>query len=283
MRSDAIDPKLLEKFQLLPTNKVNVSFSEVKTWHDCPWRHKLINIDKINLDKPGIALDFGTSMHAAHEQFINTNTMNLNVFVKTFYELWSEHAKVSPDVFTTDTFIDYVTAGKAILREVKSFYDEKFPGWQPVAAEYPLFEQIPDKQHAFKGFIDAIVSVPHPKKKDKRIYWILDVKTTSWGWTNEKKNDAMIRAQLILYKHFWTTKEKIDPRDVKCGFLLFKRTAKLGSHVNLLPVSVGDVTTQRAIKVVHNMLACVKHGKFVKNWLSCGYCQYKDTSYCSWI
>lgn len=283
MRSNDIDPKLLEQFKLLPTGKVNVSFSEVKTWHDCPWRHKLQNIDKIDLNKPGIALDFGTSMHAAHEQFINTNQMSPDVFVKMLHELWAEHEKVLPDTFTVDAFKSYAMTGKLILSEVEAFYSEQFPGWKPVAAEYPLFEQIPDYPHAFKGFIDAIISVPHPKHKDKRIYWILDVKTTSWGWPIEKKQDAMIRAQLILYKHFWSHKENVNPRDIKCGFLLFKRIAKPGNRLELFPVSVGDTTTQRAINVVQNMLKIVKRGKFIKNRLSCDFCQYRDTPHCGWV
>ena len=33
---------------MFPTGKPHVSFSEIKAWKECSWRHKLIYIDKID-------------------------------------------------------------------------------------------------------------------------------------------------------------------------------------------------------------------------------------------
>ena len=43
------------KENTFPTGKPHVSFSEIKIWKECPWRHKLTYIDKIDMfaDAPG--------------------------------------------------------------------------------------------------------------------------------------------------------------------------------------------------------------------------------------
>ena len=267
------------KFELLPTNKINISFSEAKIWKECSFRHKLKHIDKVGEDLPGLPLDFGTSMHEANEHFLNTRTVDKKIFFKRWHELYSKHILLSPTDFTLDAFMEYAKQGKEILDDVGAFYDEQFHGWEPVAAEFPLFEQIEKHKHAFKGYIDAIIRVPG--KNGKHVYWILDVKTTSWGWTAEKKSDEMIKAQLIYYKYFWSKKAGIDPKDIKCGFVLFKRVAKPGKHCELLPVSVGDVTTGRALKVIDNMFSSMQRGIAIKNKNACKFCQYKDTEWCT--
>ena len=256
----------------LPTGKVNVSFSELRTWQECSWRHKLRHVKLIDLDKPGVALDFGTSVHAAHENFIKTRVMDTSIATVMLRKLWSEHGHV-------DNVEEAIIQAEACLNEVPKFYEDTYPGWEPIDAEHLLYERVGDKPHIFKGYIDAIISAPGPRKK--RLVWILDAKTTSWGWTGEKKADPNVQQQLIFYKHFWSLKTGHDPKDIRCGFLLLKRTAKDTHHCELVKVSVGDVTTGRAMKTLNNMLASVKRGVAIKNRDSCKYCPYYGTEHCT--
>ena len=55
-----------------PTEKPHISYSEVKNWKECPYRHKLAYIDKIDLGTPSPYLDFGTNVHEGCESFLNT-------------------------------------------------------------------------------------------------------------------------------------------------------------------------------------------------------------------
>ena len=72
----------------------------------------------------------------------------------------------------------------------------------------------------FKGFIDAIIKVPK-KRGTGFTYWILDWKTAgSYGWRRDKKQDILMTAQLILYKHFWSRKHEVPLKDIRCGFIL---------------------------------------------------------------
>ena len=53
-----------------PTGKPHVSFSEIKAWKECAYRHKLIYIDKIDMFEPSPYLDFGTAVHEALEAYL---------------------------------------------------------------------------------------------------------------------------------------------------------------------------------------------------------------------
>ena len=65
----------MRKMASLPTGKSHISFSEVKDWHDCTYRHRLKYVQKIGEFVPGPALTFGTALHDACEDFLKTRVM----------------------------------------------------------------------------------------------------------------------------------------------------------------------------------------------------------------
>lgn len=273
------DIKSEESIQLvkLPTDKEHVSFSEIRDWHDCSYRHKLKQVKKIDLSKPGPLADFGTAVHAAAEHFLRTRNMDVTIAHTKLHELWeANHAFKG---YEPANLPNYMTQAAAILTELPQWLEETFPGWEFVDAEHFLYETLPNHPHAFKGYIDAIITAPGPK--DKKLTWLIDWKTTSWGWSLEKKSNPMIKNQLIFYKNFWCKKTMTNLNDVRCAFVLLKRTAPEGKRCELLQVSVGDVTTSRALKVLNNMIVSVKRGIALKNRSSCQYCDYKDTEHCT--
>jgi hypothetical protein len=258
-------------FNNLPTNKPHISFSEAKVWKECGWRHRLRYIKNIDLDKPSAALTFGTAQHAAIENLLTTGDSQLESHIEFLRTQWTEN----PDFEKSDPIEKVVLQLKTITSEFIPFLNETFPGWKHEHSEFLLYEQISDKPHAFKGFIDLIISVPH---KNKRKYWILDLKTTTWGWTSEKKSDESMRSQLLLYKHFWCTKQNIPLNDVLCGFILLKRTVeKQNKRCELVKVSSGDISIGRSLKVVSNMLYAVNNNKVFKNFDSCRWCPYRGS------
>ena len=76
----------------LPTGKAHVSFSEIKEWKECSYRHHLRHIKKIDLFKPSIFLDFGTAVHAACEDFLETREMKSDIALKMLDEAWEKNA-----------------------------------------------------------------------------------------------------------------------------------------------------------------------------------------------
>ncbi len=273
------------EYELLPTGKPHVSFSELREWKDCSWRHKLHQVLKIDLSKPGPLMDFGTACHASCENFLKTRVMNAQIAVDMIRNVWEKNK----DLTYTDKngkekqlFCDveqFVKEAEAILADVPAWMEATFPDWEYIDAEHQLYEPIEGSKQAFKGFIDGIIKCKGPR--GKMLIWLIDWKTTSWGWTADKKSDDMIRAQLVLYKSFWSTKTGTNPKDVRCGFVLLKRAAKPGAHCELITSSVGEVTTERSLKVVNNMIASVKRGIAIKNRASCTYCDYFNTPHCT--
>ena len=55
--------------------KEHVSYSEVKQWKECGWRHKLLYVDKIQTFEESPHLHYGTIIHDACEHYLKTKTL----------------------------------------------------------------------------------------------------------------------------------------------------------------------------------------------------------------
>ena len=265
-------------FEDLPTGKKHVSFSEVKLWKECSYRHNLVHIKKVDLSKPSPVLDFGTAVHSACEKYLLTRVMDVNVAHEALQKAWDSRKDCAE--FTAEALEKAKTESAVILTEVPGFLDREFPDWEVVDAEHQLYEPVEGHPHAFKGFIDGVIKAKG--KRGETIYWILDWKTTQRGWFREKRSDEMVKAQLALYKNYWCQKHPHVPmKDVRCGFVLLKKAAKAGDHCELFAVSLGETPIKKSLKVVGNMLTSVKRGMAIKNRDSCTYCEYRGTTHCT--
>ena len=260
----------------LPTGKPHVSFSELRDWQECSFRHKLKHVDKIDLSTPAPVLDFGTAVHACCEQYLKTRVMDPQIAFSMLEKAFDLH-KDKPE-YPSTLLNSYKNEVTSIIEDIPKFLEDNFPNWELVDAEHSLYERLEKYPHAFKGFVDCIIKTKGKKNED--LFWVLDWKTTAWGWNVEKKSDPDIARQLIFYKNFWSKKAGINPKNVRCGFVLLKRTAKPGNHCELLTISVGDVTTERSLKILNNMIGSIRRGMAIKNKNSCTYCPYKDTEHC---
>lgn len=271
-----------------PTKKPHVSFSEVKMWKECPYRHKLFQIDKIDLNEPSPFLDFGTAVHAGCENIVEGKDLNSKILTEDIRNAWKKYGFDDPEwvkrqpswykYHPVDTWCQWA---ENMWNEVPDFLNEQFPGWEIVKAEEELYEEIQDAPVRFKGFIDLVIKVP--KKRGAGFnYWILDWKTAqSYGWRREKKQDILMTSQLFLYKHFWSLKHSIDKKDIRCGFILLKRGAKPGKVCELVQVSAGPKSLEKANKILNSMIKTVSKKFFIKNRNSCQYCPYKNTEHCT--
>ena len=70
-----------------PTGKPHISFSEVKTWKECSWKHKLVYINKIDMFKPSPYLDFGTILHTEVEGYLKNKTFDCKSIKDALYIL----------------------------------------------------------------------------------------------------------------------------------------------------------------------------------------------------
>ena len=71
----------MSKESVFPTGKPHISLSEVKQWKECPYRHKLVYIDKIETFEPSPYLHFGTAVHEGCETLLERKGGRLFFFV----------------------------------------------------------------------------------------------------------------------------------------------------------------------------------------------------------
>jgi PD-(D/E)XK nuclease superfamily len=264
-------------FETLPTGKPHVSFSEVKQWKECSFRHHLVHVKKLDVFKPSPVLEFGTAVHAACEDYLLTRVMKVEIAHTAIQDAWKKNENI--EEFNERSLNEALRDSSAILSEVPAFLDETFPEWTVVDAEHELYESIEGHPHAFKGFIDGVIKAKGKKGED--LYWILDWKTSARGWFREKRSDDMVKAQLALYKNFWHKKNPQVPfKDIRCGFVILKKSGKPGTHCELFTVPMGEVPITRSLKVVSNMITSVKRGMSIKNKSACTYCEFRETEHC---
>jgi len=262
---------MTEELIQFPTRKKHVSYSEIRNWSECSFRHKLLYIDGLSTFDASVHTVFGTAVHEACENFLKTGEMDPAIATNMIVDEWKNYGFEDVD--------PWLDKAEKILAEVPDFLNENFGEWEPIEAEEQLYETIQNDTLKFKGFIDAIIKTRDKKGND--VYWIIDWKTTSWGWHVNKKRDFKVNAQLMYYKQFWAAKHDIPEKSVKIGFVLLKRDGKTGKRCELLPVSFGPKSKEKVDKQLRGMLKSVRSGMFIKNRLSCRFCEFYETEYCT--
>ena len=272
--------------------KEHVSYSEVRQWKECPWRHKLLYIDKLRTFEESPHLHYGTIIHDACEHFLKTRELKIEEAKQKISEAWDEHG------FDSEAFIqaqsirsqaqgwkykhsklkDWLDWAEAGMLSIPTFLDTTFPNWEIVSAEEPIYESIENINTKFKGYIDCIIKVPY---KNSFKYWIIDWKTSNGrGWSIDKQRDFLVQAQVILYKSFWGAKNNIDMKNIQCGFVLLKKVKTSSKSCQLIKVSSGPKSLEKSQKLIRSMIKTVEKQFYLKNRESCKFCDFKDTIHC---
>ena len=254
-----------------PTGKAHVSFSEVRTWAECPWKHKLTYIDKVKADVESEHLYFGTAVHASCEKYLKTRELDTNICTSEIRRIWQEKGFPAVD--------KWCSWAETTINDIPTFLDENFPEWETLDAEHALMEPIDNHDIKFKGFIDAIFKLKDKRGKSKLL--IVDWKTgPAYGWRRDKKEDFNTQAQLILYKWFIMKKFELASADVGTAFVVLKKGAKSGKSIDLVAFSAGPKAQEKANKLVSNMINTVKRGFFPKNKHNCQFCDFAKSGQC---
>jgi len=253
-----------------------ISFSELKNWKECPYRHKLIHIDKLPYFEGNEFTAFGTAIHSVCEEIItDTNKDAYSIFQSEFLKELSE-LKNQGKQLNEKLVQDMRAQAKPICQQVIPEVKNHFGDFEVVSVEEEILEPIKEFEsdgRNFKGFIDLTIKTPDGK------YHIIDWKTCSWGWSRDKKSDPMTNYQLTYYKNYFSKKHNIDPKLIETYFILLKRTAKK-DNVEVLRVTSGAKKTENSLKLLENAVINIDKGMAIKNRLSCKYCKFHNTEHC---
>lgn len=253
-----------------------ISFSELKNWKECAYRHKLIYIDKLPHFEGNEYTAFGTAIHLACEKGIPNPSLNaIKIFQVAFdseINILTEAGKKIDSKLVEQMKKQAIPICEQVLPAVR----EHFGSFEVVSVEEQLLENISEFDSydtKFKGFIDMVLKTQDGK------YHIIDWKTCSWGWGRDKKSDPLTNYQLTYYKNYFSKKHSIDPNLIETYFVLLKRTAKT-ENVEIMRVTSGRKKTENSLKVLQNAVINIERANYIKNRLSCRYCKFHKTEYC---
>ena len=253
-----------------------ISYSELKNWKECPYRHKLIYIDKLPYYSGNEYTAFGTAIHSTCEEVVLDESLNaLDIFTSSFYKEL-DILKGSGYNPNEKLVLEMIQQAAPICKKIVPSLKDYFKDYKVFSVEEQILEDIVEVKSygkKFKGFIDIVL-----KTKDDK-YHIIDWKSCSWGWPSQKKTDSFTNYQLTYYKNYFAKKHKIDPKKIETYFALLKRTAKK-ENVEFIRVSSGPKKTTNALKVLENAVININNKTSIKNRLNCKYCKFYQTENC---
>ena len=136
----------------------HISFSELKIWAECPFKHKLMYIDKIKGFIGNEYTAFGGAIHSLCENAL-LGKLPQDDYEEYFQHVFREELKKVP-VSKPKLVMEMLSQANRISPEVIPAVQEYFGNFQVVSVEERLFEKIENFEHAeynFKGFIDFVV------------------------------------------------------------------------------------------------------------------------------
>lgn len=217
--------------------KKRVSFSQYSVYLKCPHKWELDYVqDKREKDQT-VHTTFGTAIHYAIQNYLTQyfggtfkNPTNRSIsdivyndFVSKFTETYQEVENQSKDEFT-----EFCIDGRHILYELfKPDVFQKYfskDDYELVGIEVPLNADLINNVE-FVGFIDVLL-----KYKATNRYKIIDIKTSSAGWNKYTKEDEGKYVQLLLYKHVYSNRFKVNEEDIDVEFFIVKRRITQSSN-----------------------------------------------------
>jgi len=254
--------------------KQHISFSELRTWAECPFKHKLQYIDKIKGFTGNVFTAFGTAIHSVCEHIAKGELEPID-YDEHFDLAFLCELKKLDDKPDNKMITQMRQQGKEISPSVFPQLKEYFGEYEVFSTEERLYEEIDELAYKWhlKGFMDLVIKTEDGK------YHILDWKSCSWGWKAEKRSEKLVTYQLTLYKKFFCKKHDIDPDLVETHFGLLKRTAK-ENKVEIFRVTSGKRKTTNATKLLTDGCRTIKAKNFVKIRKSCSNCDFHKTKHC---
>ena len=244
--------------------KEKISYSELRVWKECTFKHKLIYVDNVDHFLANEYLAFGTAIHKACEEGIQDPDVDLEkIFEETFLKEISKVKDIKESIVSA-----FLEQGKQLCPEIFPALRKQFPEFELVSVEEQLYEDINEFESddlKFKGFIDLVIKTPDDK------YHIIDWKSCSWGWDMKKKTDKMMAYQLSFYKNYFAKKHNIDLKNIETYFILLKRTAKK-NKVEILRISNAERRIKNSITLLETAVNNINKKRYIKNKLSCRRC-----------
>ena len=280
-----------------------VSYSQYGMYSTCQEQYKLNYIDKLGTSSANIHTIFGSSMHETIQHFLDVmynvtkkqalqldlEKMLYNQIVEHFTK---ENEKMEDGMHpcTKEELGEFFEDGKLILQYFRNKLDKLYSksGFELLAIEQILNAEIKPGVH-FIGFIDVLL-----KDKTTGEVIIIDLKTSTKGWSKYQKNDKVKTSQMLLYKKFYSDKYDIPLDKIKVEYQILKRKLFEGADFPIPRISKfvpanGKPSVNRAWSGFSEFVDSVfkEGGEYIeREYLPtkgkhCDWCEFKQRKLCS--
>jgi hypothetical protein len=300
-------PAIVKQIQKQPINEVNyatqksISYSQLSMYTNCPHKWSLQYKDGHYTSEASIHMTFGTALHETLQHYITTiyeisgaeaDRIDLDAyFEERFRETYLKDYKSNKKVHFSDPvqMKEFFEDGLEIIKVVKKNRGSHFGkrGWYLVGCEVPIvLTPLPQFSNVlYKGYLDVVL-YHEPTNSFK----ILDIKTSTKGWSDYEKKDETKQFQLILYKHFFAKQFGVEVDKIDIEFFIVKRKIwkespfPLSRIQEFTPAS-GKVKLNKAVNAITSFIEGVfnTNGSYKDithepnpSLNSCKYCPFKD-------
>ena len=278
-----------------------VSYSQFGMYSSCQQQFKLNYIDKLGISNANIHLLFGSSMHEVIQHFLDVmynvtkkQALQLNL-EQMLQDKLVEHFKKEKEKMGEDDprskeeLQEFYQDGVLILEYFRNKLDKLYSktGFRLVAIEQVLNAEIKPGVN-FIGFIDILL-----EDLSTNEYIIIDLKTSTKGWSQYQKSDKTKISQMLLYKKFYSDKYGIPLDKIKVEYQILKRKIFEGADFPIPRISKfvpanGKPSVNRAWTDFKNFVDSVYgyNGEVIQTEFPtnkgkpCDWCEFKTRKLC---
>ena len=281
-----------------------VSHSQYSIWSACPLQWKLTSVDKIAKSEDNIYSIFGSAMHDTVQEWLKVvynrsmlvaRTMDLSDILKERLIIHFQRSIIEENgqkIFVTDkaTLMEFYRDGVEILNCLQLNLEKFFNTmeWKLEGVEEQL--NVPIKLNiSFRGYLDIVL-----RHKLTGAIRIIDLKTSTKGWTKWVKSNKAKTDQLLLYKKFYAKKYNLPEDAITIDFYILKRKLPEESdwpipRVSKFCPSHGTPSMNQMNKRFQKFVdACfdnqgnhITEQEPTPSKSSCRFCPYNQTEHCS--
>ena len=213
----------------------NVSYSQMSIFRSCAYRWKLQYKDKIKRFNSSIHTVFGTAIHECMQHYLDVayeksfSSADKEIDIEDYFksnflaEYQSQYKTNNNEHFSSaEEMREFYEDGIGILNWFKKKRSRYFSkrGTFLVGCEIPI-TIAPNKMYnnvLYTGYLDVVL---YNEKLDK--FKIIDIKTSTKGWSQYDKKNEDKHFQLILYKKFFSEQYGIPLDKIDIEFFIVKR------------------------------------------------------------
>ena len=281
----------------------HVSHSQFVSYSECNLKWKLRYIDKLGTFTGNIHTLFGTAMHTVIQEYLTVmygtsivaaEALDLNGMLKTEmmgeFKLIKEGQETLP--CSQDEMVEFYQDGLAILEHFRKHRGKYFmkKNYELVGIELPITIELQENVE-LKSFLDVVI-----RNKISGKITIIDLKTSTRSWTDYHKKNFYKKAQLLLYKQFYSEKFDVPLDKISVEFLILKRKIAKKSDFPIIRLqrfepANGKVSVNKTIKAFTEFREAIydKSGnhKTDRNYnaspgSACKFCEFVKTEHCEW-